>query len=228
MLAVASILDMKYREIPDKVWAIFAGVGGLVLLLEMTDASSPMRQAGLTTFLLKYSLGIAVISGIGYATYKTGLFGGADPKALVAIAIILPVFDSPFRLHDFTAVTVLTNALIISMSAMLFNVIKNTVSMARGIRIFDGIAEGKMKKALAFAVGFYANSSGKFVFAMEERDENGQKRLRFNPFYYDEFENNAGKMWVTQALPFIIYIGIGFAITFIVGDLLALLISSIF
>lgn len=228
MLAIASILDLKYREIPDKVWAIFAGLGALLLALELTDASSPMRQAGLPTFFLKYSLGIAVISGIGYATYKTGLFGGADPKALIAIALVLPVFDSSFRLHDFTAVTVLTNALIISMSAMLFNVIKNTTSMARGIRIFDGITEGRMKKALAFAVGFYANSSGKFVFAMEERDENGQKRLRFNPFYYDEFENNAGKMWVTQALPFIIYIGIGFATTFIVGDLLALLLSLIF
>jgi preflagellin peptidase FlaK len=228
MLAVASILDLKNREIPDKVWAVFAGIGGLVLVLELADSSSPVRQSGLTPFLFQYSLGVALISAIGYATYKTGLFGGADPKALVAIAVMLPMFDSPFRLHDFTAITVLSNALIISISAMVYNVIRNTMSVARGVQIFEGIAENKAKKALAFAVGFYSDSSGRFLFAMEEHDEKGEKKFRFNPFSYDEFENEGGKRWVTQALPFILYIGIGFAITIIIGDLFALLINSIF
>lgn len=227
MLAIASILDLKDREIPDKVWAIFGGFGALLLVLELSDASSPLRQSGTTLplFLMRYGIGIALISGIGYATYKTGLFGGADPKALVAIAIILPYFDTAFRIHDFTALTVLTNALIVSLSGMAFNVIRNTISLMRGISIFDGVAENGLKKALAFAVGFYSSdSSGKFLFAMEEKDENGLRRFRFNPSSYGEFETETRRRWVTQALPFILYIGIGFAITIAVGDLFGMLI----
>lgn len=230
MLAIASILDLKNREIPDKVWAIFGGMGAFIMILELSDSSSPLRQGGSipSAFMIQYTLGIALMSAIGYATYRTGLFGGADPKALVAIAVILPVFDSAFMIHGFTALTVLSNALIISMSGMLYNVVRNTISVTRGIPIFEGISENRIKKALAFAVGFYSNSSGKFLFAMEEHDEDGRKKFRFNPSSYDEFETDTRKRWVTQALPFILYIGMGFAVMLFVGDLLALLVRLMF
>jgi archaeal preflagellin peptidase FlaK len=228
MLAIASILDLRNREIPDRVWAIFGGMGIVVLILELSDSSSPSSQSGLTPFAIQYSIGIALMSVIGYLTYKTGLFGGADPKALVTIAVILPFFDSEFKLHGFTALTVLSNALVISMSGLLYNAVRNTIAVARGIPIFEGIPENKIKKALAFAVGFYSNSSGRFLFAMEERDDKGRRRFRFNPADYGEFETDSGKRWVTQALPFILYIGIGFIATLFVGDLLALLMGLVF
>lgn len=227
MLAIASILDLKNREIPDKVWAIFGGIGAVILFFELGDSSSPSKQSGLTPFAIQYSLGIALMSVIGYATYKTGLFGGADPKALVAIAVILPTFESGFKFHDFTALTVLSNALIISMSGLLYNVIRNTISLTKGIPIFEGVSENRIRKALAFTVGFYSNSSGKFLFAMEELDDKGCKRFRFNPSTYDEFDAESRNRWVTQALPFIVYIGIGFAVTLFVGDLLAPFINAI-
>lgn len=225
MLAIASILDLKNREIPDKVWAIFGGLGVVIMILELNDSSSSFRQAGLNFFDIQYALGMAIMSVIGYTSYKTGLFGGADPKALIVIAAVLPTFDSVFKLHDFAALIVLSNALIVSMSGVVFNVVKNTISMTRGIPIFEGVSETGMKKALAFAVGFYSNSSGRFLFAMEERDDKGSKRFRFNPAGYDEFETETSNRWVTPALPFILYIGIGFAIMFFLGDLIALLVG---
>lgn len=226
MLAIASILDLKSREIPDKVWVTFAGIGATIMILELID--NPRQADNIAPFMIQYGLGIGLISGIGYATYKTGLFGGADPKALVAIAVILPSFDSAFQLHELTALTVLSNALIISISGMLYNVVRNTISVTRGISIFEGVSENRIKKALAFTVGFYSQSSGRFLFAMEERDERGEKKFRFNPSSYDEFETDGRKKWVTQALPFILYIGIGFAVMLYVGDLLALVASLIF
>lgn len=226
MLAIASILDIKSREIPDKVWAIFGGIGTVILILELNDSSSPFRQGGLL-FVIQYTMGIILMSIIGYASYKTGLFGGADPKALIVIAAILPTFDSAFKLHNFIALTVLSNALIISMSGVIYNVVRNTISMTRGVRIFEGVSETRMKKALAFAVGFYSNSSGRFLFAMEERDDSGSKRFRFNPSGYDEFEAETKNRWVTQALPFILYIGIGFVTMLFLGDLIALFIELV-
>ena len=89
-----------------------------------------------------------------------------------------------------------------------------------------------MKRALAFAVGFPSSSPGRYVFAMEAVDDSGNRKFRFNPASYDDFapsqqqkqqqEENKRKTWVTPALPFIVYISVGFAITLVIGDLFAL------
>ena len=227
MLAIASILDIKSREIPDKVWLAFGGAGLLITVAAVLDGSLPYGVS-LPAFLVRHAIGIAIISAIGYAAYRTGLLGGADPKALVTIAILIPTLEPAARLHDIVALTVFTNALIVSLAGMLCNVARNALSVARGVPIFDGVAESGVRKALAFAVGFPASSSGKYLFAMEDRDELGRRRFVFNPARYNDFAQPSDKrMWVTQALPFIVYIGIGFALTLVAGDLLALLFGAI-
>lgn len=230
MLAIASILDIRSREIPDKVWLIFGGLGAILTTLEFLDTSA---SSG-TTFSIHYVIGISLVSSIGYATYKTGLFGGADPKALAAIAIILPTYSAGgFAFHDFAAISTFSNALVVSTTAMLYNVVRNSLSVAKGIPIFEGMSEeGRTKKALAFAVGFPSSSPGRYVFAMEEVDDSGNRKFRFNPASYDDFapsqqqkqqqEENKRKTWVTPALPFIVYISVGFAINLVIGDLFAL------
>lgn len=234
MLAIASILDVKSREIPDKVWLIFGGFGALLTAVELLDTPAGNRAA----FSIHYATGIALMSFIGYATYRTGLFGGADPKALLAIAVILPTYSAGyFTFHDFAAISILSNALIASTTAMLYNIIRNSVSVARGVPIFEGMSEGRMKRALAFAVGFPSSSPGRYVFEMEATDGSGNRRFRFNPASYDDFfaptgqrENTKGRRrtWVTPALPFIVYIGIGFAINLVIGDLFALVLKLAF
>jgi preflagellin peptidase FlaK len=234
MLAIASILDIKSREIPDKVWLIFGGFGAILTAIELLDTPSSSR----TAFSIHYAIGIALMSCIGYATYRTCLFGGADPKALVAIAVILPTYSAGlFAFHDFAAISILSNALVVSTTAMLYNVVRNSIAVARGVPIFEGMGEGRVKRALAFAVGFPSSSPSRYVFAMEAVDDSGNRKFRFNPANYDDFapseqwqhkeENEEPKRrkrtWVTPALPFIVYIGIGFAINLMVGDLFALL-----
>ena len=228
MLAIASILDIKNREIPDKVWLAFGGIGLATTLFALTDPLAQPFIVDKTSYIAHYALGVGLVSVIGYAVYKAGLFGGADPKALVAIAMTLPTFEPVYKLYDFPALTSLTNALMISLSGMFYNIARNSISLARGIPIFEGMAESGMRKVLAFAVGFSSasTSSGKYLFAMEERDDLGQRKFVFNPAQYDEFTENSGKrMWMTQALPFIVYIAIGFAVMLIIGDLIAILFS---
>lgn len=234
MLAVASILDIRSREIPDKVWLIFGGIGATLTAIELLDTPTGNRIA----FSVHYAIGIALMSSIGYATYRAGLFGGADPKALLAIAVILPTYSAGyFTLHDFAAISILSNALIASITAMLYNVIRNSISVARGVPIFEGMSEGRMKRALAFAVGFPSSSPGKYVFEMEATDDTGNRRFRFNPASYGDFapsgqqqeeeSKNRRRTWVTPALPFIVYIGIGFVINLVIGDLFALLLLKL-
>lgn len=236
MLAIASILDIKRREVPDKVWLIFGGLGTLLTIFELfIDGNPNSNSTGLdyqnrTVYFVHLSIGVAIMSAIGYITYKAGFFGGADSKALVAISVVLPVFNANFQVHSFPALSIFSNAIIVSITAMLYNVLRNTISVAKRIPIFEGVEETGFRKALAFTVGYQAKSCGKFMFAMEEADHLGRRRFRFNPLSYDDFAEQgreAKKIWVTHALPFIVYIGAGFAITILFGDLMSFIMKLI-
>jgi preflagellin peptidase FlaK len=217
MLAAASIYDMKSREIPDKIWLVFGGIGVLLMALEFAGGLYLARQP------FVYVAGMGIMSLIGYAAYRAGLFGGADAKALTALAVLFPEYSAGFRMHDIPALSILSNALILSMAGLLHNMARNAISLARGVPIFEGIPEGALRKALAFSAGFSTASCGKYLFAMEETDEKGRRKFNFNPASYGDFaEPGQGRVWVTQALPFIVYIAAGFAIFVAAGDLLAL------
>jgi preflagellin peptidase FlaK len=239
MLVLAAIIDIKKREIPDKIWLGFGGFGVFVTALEFSDPlTSPPS-------LFSYVLGVTIITPIAYLVYKTGLFGGADSKALIAIALLFPWFSESalFKIHDFTALTVLTNALLISMSQLAFNAVRNLMALARGRRIFDGIEESTTRKALAFATGYSTSSSSGYLFPMEMIDESGKRKFVFNPARYEEFleedirqdeqpgqpssASQPREIWVTQALPFIVYLAIGFGLAITVGDLLGAVIRNV-
>jgi len=245
MLVIAAIIDVKKREIPDKVWLGFGALGVALIIIEFAlpslflettftlvpSGSTAVTNTAPTMKLFSYLLGIAIIVPIAYGIYKTSLFGGADSKALIAIAVLLPAYDGMmFKLHGFTAMTVLTNALIVSMSYVVYNVLKNGVEIARGRRIFEGFEESRSRKALAFTMGYRSNSEKGYLFAMEGIDESGKRKFVFNPAEYDDFVSGSGKknlVWVTHAMPFIVYLAIGFGITIILGDLLAVIIRGI-
>lgn len=236
MLAIASILDIKKREVPDKVWLIFGAAGILFTFFELfldgkpTDNSASSDYQGKISYLIHFSIGAAIMSVIGYVTYRAGFFGGADSKALVTIAVILPVYNASSQIHSFPALSIFSNAIIVSITAMLYNVFRNTISVAKRVPIFEGVEETGFRKALAFAVGYQAKSCGKFMFAMEEADHLGRRKFRFNPLAYDDFAEQgreAKKVWVTHALPFIVYVGAGFAITILFGDLMSFIMKLI-
>ena len=243
MLAIAAIIDIKSREIPDKIWVGFGAFGALLAILQFTSGPNDSILGSAHNSpqdLFTYLLGIAIVTPIGYVIYKTGLFGGADSKALIAIAVLMPTYDGMmFKLHGITALTILTNALIISMSQLFFNAARNAVAVAKGVKIFEGIEEGTARKVLAFAMGYRSSSAQGYLFPMEGIDEvTGKRKFSFNPTKFDEFveesdsdaEEKAEKsngIWVTQALPFIVYIAIGFVIAITVGDLFGAVMQTI-
>jgi archaeal preflagellin peptidase FlaK len=259
MLLIAAIIDIKKREVPDKIWVGFGAFGALLAALEFTGLTNGIFGNTSTTNasnqLVGYFLGIGLMAPIGYVIYKTGLFGGADSKALIAIAVLVPSFgggiiSTASYFHEFAAFTILTNALIISMVQLVFNSARNTIALTRGERIFEGIEESTPRKILAFVIGYRSKDAHGYLFPMEGIDELGKRMFSFNPAKYDEFiddgeedvvvatevdgesgvevkENNDG-IWVTQALPFIVYIAIGFVIAVTFGDLLGLVFRQLF
>jgi preflagellin peptidase FlaK len=227
MLIIAAVIDFKKREIPDKIWLSFGGLGGAITTFELlalssnADLGSPMVSIANVTAM---GIQLGIIGPIAYLLYRTGLFGGADSKALIAIAMLFPFYSGPLMLHEFSALSVLTNAAILSTSHVLHNITRNLLSIFKGRRIFDEFNGDSLgRKVLAMMMGYRAESSNSgYLFSMETSDSNGQRKFNFSPVSYDEFVSSGKKdVWVTTALPFIVYMAAGFVIMICFGDMIA-------
>jgi len=255
MLLLAAVIDIKKREIPDKVWLGFGSFGILMAVLDVLNGTFRLGIAFQSdgaegNNLMNYFISVGIIAPIAYAIYRTGLYGGADSKALIVIAILVPPFIigslNVATIHGFSALTVFTNAVILSITHICYNMIRNGLALAKGLRLFEGFEESTGRKALAFAIGYRSSAPRGYLYSMEcEDQDSGKRKFRFNPAAYDDFvreeeqyeetfkaaipfERNNGKgIWVTQALPFIVYIAAGFLATLLVGDFMALLFQAL-
>ncbi|RMF32348.1 MAG: A24 family peptidase [Candidatus Nitrosothermus koennekii] len=209
MLIIASIMDLKKREISDKVWIISGSIGIILLIIDHSNLD------------LFYAISLGIVSIIAYAIYGTGMFGGADAKALVVISLLLPYYEINNSIHNIPALTVLTNGVILTIVNVFHNIIRNSIDILRGNKIFDGFNEPLSRKILAFILGFKAKKINGYLFLMEDEG----KRFRFHVNAYDDFVEDARDVWVTAALPFIIYMTIGFVIMLIYGDIVGSIIT---
>lgn len=80
-LVVASVYDLKYKEVPNKLWIFFLP-GAFTFMCIEKNITLPAGISILFTFLIVYAL---YVLGNGKA------FGGADVKAAVVIALFFPV-----------------------------------------------------------------------------------------------------------------------------------------
>ena len=105
MLLFAAVEDVRRRKVANHIWWPFliAGiVGGFLLLGEYGFWS---REAA--------SLGLSALSCVVfYVLWRLRLFGGADAKALMVLAFLVPLNPSPWG--TVFAVDSLTNALLLS------------------------------------------------------------------------------------------------------------------
>lgn len=219
MLILASLMDLKKREISDKVWVGFGGLGLIITTIEFFNNSIN---------ILQYGFGIAITAPIVYGIYRSGLFGGADAKALIAIAMLLPFYDMQYRIHGLPSFTILTNATILTFAHVLHNIVRNSIDLAKGRAVFEGFEESGIRKAAAFVMGFRTNTPKGYLFAIETV-HGGKRKFDFHLTGYDDFvSSDSQNLWVTPALPFIVYMTIGLLMMVLFGDVLALIFANIF
>lgn len=109
----AAVSDWRYRAVPNYVWGIVGVLGVLALAVDGYAALNGGPTEPLTT------AGIAVVVAVpsAFAAWSFGMMGGADAKAIMALALVLPV--APVALvapapHGIFALTVLVNGLILA------------------------------------------------------------------------------------------------------------------
>lgn len=213
MLGLASVIDIKKREINDKLWIGFSVVAALLLF------ASPNFWAELKTVALSM-----IVSPIALVLWRFGIFGGADALCLIVLAGIAPISSiTPSQISPFTT---LENASILTVVPLFINLGRNLVSIQQGHDIFGGIDESRLKKILAMFVG-YRTKNPKHGFCIEQMVD-GKKHLDFSPKHAEKTSFCYGTdVWVTPGLPYVLYITGGFIIQIMYGDLILNLIHSL-
>jgi len=226
-LAIGSWQDIKTREIDDRLWVVAGIAGGLLTVAEIaTTPAYPLVLAGFS---------ILLTAVMAFGIYFLGLYGGADAKALLVIALAMPLntFAAAAALPIFP-LSVFGNSLVISLMIIPACLIANALRGGRG-SLFAGVKASTLKKVAALFTGIKVSpetaksvhfnliewplpsggSELKLFHKVEEVDES--KR----------FVAGAKSVWVTVAIPMIVFFLGGFILAALGIDILIGLITLI-
>jgi len=93
VFAWAALRDVRTRRLPNRIWPPLYALGALLLVWE-TAAMWPLAGVEGRLFLVQAAISVLFVAPLGYAFWYLGAFGGADAKALIALALLFPTFPA--------------------------------------------------------------------------------------------------------------------------------------
>jgi preflagellin peptidase FlaK len=247
-LIYASWSDYKTREVSNKVWAILGPLALALTGLQFLVYSSEPIQ-----FIISYVLSFAITSGLAIAIFYVGGFGGADAKALMCIALALPVYPSYLLsqpagfVSPLFPITIFTNSVLLGALSVFYALFRNLLWKLRNKGdVFEGLeTESFGRKILALFSGYKISVSKLekgFMYPLEDVEvtEGEDVKRKLLVFPKDEEreeivarilekvgkEKLEGGVWVTPGLPLLIHITLGLLIALTYGDIVWILLSS--
>ena len=204
-LTYASYLDIKTREIDSRIWRAMVALGVILIFFDAITFENP-RVLIFAAFAIIISLIFTV--PLNYL----GLMGGGDAKLLIALATMFPFLPHSKFIIPLFFLSVFTNAIVIAVSIPLLFFIKN-IKHLRDVRRF--------KEFFRLFVGYKKNAAdvGEFETILKE----GQVFIDVNKVELGKGSKGDGEVWVTPAIPFVVFLTAGFIISIVYGDLISLL-----
>ena len=233
--ALGSWFDLKTREVPDKLWLVYGSLG-LALSARYLIVN--------WSFLVNAFVSVVLTIMISFGLFYSGLFGGADAKAIICLGLTLPLPPSSFQsitgyIHPFFPIVVVITGYLSAVSVAVWLGLRNLLSRLSGPGMFEGLEHEPMwRKISAFITGYPAEISKLhetfYLYPMEKivEDAKGARRT-FQLFVSAEVDRkkliseldeslpkvgSPVKIWVTPGLPMLLFIFIGLIITLILGD----------
>ncbi|MBU6996484.1 MAG: prepilin peptidase [Theionarchaea archaeon] len=200
-LLCGSYYDVKIREIPDSLWLVM-GASGIVFRLW----DSEWRLMG---------FGVAVACGLAFVLAISGLFGGADIKALVALSLLVPTY--PGVASPLFVISVFNNLAVIKVLEVGAVFSYNVVTKNR----YQGEISW-WKKILLYMTGFPRSREALDYRFLPLQDETGNLHLMPDiDMDVERFKEtcNQDRIWVTYGSPLILYMLLGSLVAFLKGDL---------
>lgn len=234
-LLYSSYTDLTTRRVPNRVWKLMLISLSVFVLYEAV--------VGGTSYILHLLFSFFLIFTLTYLLFQAKVFGGADMKALIVLAILVPVYPSfEFQGLDFPllgippmklfAFTVLENALFLTAAVPLglfcYNLLHFNPEMLKK-PLYMLIAYRVKIKDLRALLG-----KGRHL-KLAERFEFNEGKL--NPHFagsgivlnsnvlsrLEAHEENGlmdSFIWVIPGLPFMVPITAGFIMAALIGDLI--------
>lgn len=219
LLLYASVRDWRDRRVENHVWVVGAALGGILFAVDYVGH----RATG-----LHVAVALLIIAAAYVLWYLHLLAGGADSKALMMLAILLPVplhwdalghqfpfWESPLP----TALVVFANSVLAFLIAPFLMLV---VNLTRGHVKFPAMFFG-YKMPLEWA-------ARSFVWIVERPRPDGTLRQMVWASRQTEEEYRANvarlrelgvrEVWTTPKIPFMIPLLSGFFLAFFLGDLL--------
>lgn len=242
-LIYSSWSDIMSREVSDRVWIIFYPVGVALIAIRLIVQSGSWLQI---------TLSVAITVAISLLLPFLGLWGGADGKGFICLALMNPVIPafagSLFHIVDpLFPVVVFSNAYVASLFALLYPIQRN-LRMHRRHSLFDGFEhESILHKATALLTGYQVQigqlESNPHLFLMESiHPEESTVRRRFEFHFRVDLDHSKelaeikraaslgllrGGIWVSPGLPFLVFVTLGLGISMLLGDVIWSLISTL-
>jgi preflagellin peptidase FlaK len=212
LLTYASYTDIKTRRAANILWVIMAVIGGILLIVQYV-------WVGFEN--VWYFVFIPIMIALMYVFFQMRLlFGGADAKALMALAILVPIQPVVEPLPIWRSFMpgswiIFANAvilfLLIPLSLLVYNIAKRNL---------------KFPNCLLGYVMRVEDAKQRFVWPLE-KIKDGKRKLMYMPKTFDvdeelkEFEElGITDIWVTPKIPFMIPLLAGFLASFLLGDIL--------
>jgi len=201
-----------------------------------------------------YMLSFAVTTALSVALFYAGAFGGADAKALICLALALPLYpsysfwSSVVFVSPLFPITVFSNGVLLAGFTIIYAVVRNLVWKLRtGGKFFQGFEnESTWRKALVFLTGYKVKATALekgYFYPLEDIDitETGENERRLLVLPSDEKakgvvekilsatrkERLPNEVWATPGLPLLIFITAGLIVALIFGDLVWILLRPL-
>ena len=214
VLFYASYTDLKIRRASNSLWLTMGGIGGILLITEYFLFNGFGNQ-------VMYLVFIPVIIIIMYVFFQLRLlFGGADAKAMMAIAILVPFTPAFFSFPLYTSVmpfswVIFSNAIIlfllIPLGLLIYNISKKNVTFPHCLLGYR-MKLDEARKKFVWPLEHIINDELKISYVPHSIDPKDQ---------FDAFEKKGIKeIWVTPKIPFMIPLLAGFICAFFLGDIL--------
>ena len=247
-LIYTSWSDYKTREVSDKVWVI---MGPLALALTgfqfLVYSPEPLQ------LIITYVLSFAITSTLAIVVFYVGGFGGADAKALMCIALALPMYPNHLLpqpagfVSPLFPITIFTNSVLLGALSVFYALFRNMIWKVRNGRgVFEGFeSESIWRKILVLVSGYKIRVSKLekgHMFPLEDvnvNDKETKRKLLVFPKYEErediisritenvKNEKRDDGVWATPGLPLLIFITAGFIIALAYGDIVWMLLGAI-
>jgi len=237
---VASLSDLKTREISNKFWLLYGPAAALFFALRIIFAPDALP-------ILAVSAGATIL--VAFLLFQFSVMGGADSKALMCLGLALPASPSflaplwqpPFVFYPFP-IAILVNSFLLSIGSAVFLLARYLFQRASdGRGLFQGFErESILRKVLvmltSYKTSFNALQSKVYLYPAEEVSVVDSKPVR--QFHlvasaaeerdklvsglesYKEQGMFSDGVWVTPGLPHLVFLTASLLVTLVVGDLM--------